>query len=111
MLRHKDSFRHFILPQLGPDREDWDNLSDTVRSWDSASTKHCRQICESQPDCVQFSLADRTCKTGTIVKLGRPQRPSIDGQQRIVSGWMMDRVHTFMARMEESCKGDLWNLH
>lgn len=110
MLRHKDSFRHYILPQLDWWREDWDNLSDTVQNWDSPSVQHCREICEKQEDCVQFTHAERTCKTGTIVKLGRGQRPSIDGQKRIISGWMMDRVYAFMAQMEESCKGNIWIL-
>ena len=109
-MRHQDTFRHFVLPQIGTEREDWDNESETVRSSDSHSPEHCRKICESQQDCMQFSHAGRVCKTGDIVKLGRRQPASAEGQ-RVVSGWMMDRVHAFMAELDKSCERYEWVIY
>ncbi|KAI0128029.1 hypothetical protein BJ170DRAFT_581117 [Xylariales sp. AK1849] len=103
-LRHKDVFRQYILPQLIPERTDWDNLSDHLQK-EYSSFDACRNLCERQADCVQFSVSGQRCKTSTTIKLGRPS-PSATAP--VTSGWMMDRVHAFMERMDSSCVDQDW---
>ncbi|EMR70856.1 hypothetical protein UCREL1_2106 [Eutypa lata UCREL1] len=107
MIRHKDVFRYHVLPHIRSQYDDWDNLSSTEQSTDS-SFEECRQTCESQSDCIQFSLSGRTCRTGTIIKLGRQRFATTD--ERVVSGWMIDRVHEFVERNDALCKHEEWVL-
>ncbi|KAI1870296.1 uncharacterized protein JN550_005224 [Neoarthrinium moseri] len=103
-LRHKDVFRQYLLPQLATLQANWDNLSGEVRD-EKSSLEECRSLCESEEDCVQFSIAGPTCKTSTVIKLGR--RSHTSGME-VNSGWMMDRVHQFMDRMDASCWDEAW---
>lgn len=107
-LRHNDVFRHYILPQIEPEHADWDNMSDIEQDSDS-SLEGCRKTCQSQSDCVQFSLTGRACRTATVVKLGHQRIPTPD-EERVVSGWMVDRVNDFVRRMDASCKNEKWAI-
>jgi hypothetical protein len=102
MLRHSDVFRHFVLPQLAAERVDWDNLSDADETPDTTLEK-CRAACVGKADCVQFSFSARTCKMSTFIKLGRSTAGS---SERVTSGWLMDRVHSFVREMDASCKNE-----
>lgn len=118
-------FRHFVLPKLQAEIEDWDNQSEDEQpnAGHSESTADCRRICESKPECVQFTLTGRSCRTSNAVKLGSEHRyqrkwddnldsPSSvkenEEPQRVISGWLMDRVTAFMDEMDASCQGDDW---
>ncbi|KAI3327861.1 glycosyltransferase family 31 protein [Xylariaceae sp. AK1471] len=105
LLRHKDVFFNYLLPQLATKRAEWDNHSDKEQTTES-SFEGCRKACESQPDCMQFSVSGYTCKTSTALKLGR----TASAAAQVTSGWMLDRVDAFIERMESTCNGKDWVL-
>ncbi|KAI3323760.1 glycosyltransferase family 31 protein [Xylariaceae sp. AK1471] len=102
--RNGDIFRHLLFPQMTTHKPEWDNLSSDVQS-ENATFAECREICENKADCVQFSLATRTCKILSTVKLGRQQDPSSEPTD---SGWIMERVEAFAKDMDASCAGQDW---
>ncbi|OTA57989.1 glycosyltransferase family 31 protein [Hypoxylon sp. EC38] len=106
-LRHRDVFQSYVLPQLSSERVDWDNLSDIDEST-ANSFDDCRKICKSQPDCMQFSFSEQSCKTSTALKLGH-QVPG-DSAERVNSGWMMEKVKDYIERMDEICGSESWIL-
>ncbi|KAI1179540.1 hypothetical protein F4777DRAFT_435277 [Nemania sp. FL0916] len=106
LLRHKDVFRNYILPQLSTERDDWDNQSDkedaTASSFDA-----CRNVCKNDPSCMQFSVSGYTCKTSSTLRLGHKPLAA----ERVKSGWMVDRFDAFSRRMDSTCtKGKDWIL-
>ncbi|KAI1427913.1 hypothetical protein F5Y12DRAFT_711545 [Xylaria sp. FL1777] len=105
--RHGDIFRELVFPRMKDQISDWDNLSADVQSED-ASFEQCREICENQADCLQFSLTSRTCKTSSSAKLGKEQPQTQDSSDRVDSGWILTRVESFMKKMEASCSGQGW---
>ncbi|RYP78935.1 hypothetical protein DL770_006803 [Monosporascus sp. CRB-9-2] len=125
LLRHGDVFRHFVLPKLQTEIEDWDNES-TDEQHDAESIRSpadCRRVCEGQPECVQFSLKGQSCRMSNVIKLGHEHRhqrkegknpiSSSNGkeekeEQRVMSGWLVDRVAAFVDEMDASCEGEDW---
>ncbi|KAI3341426.1 hypothetical protein F4824DRAFT_313038 [Ustulina deusta] len=105
--RHGDIFRELVFPQMKDQISYWDNLSSDVQS-ENASFAECRRICESQADCVQFSLASHTCKTSSSAKLGKGQSNEQQWNAPVDSGWILKRVESFMEKMEASCSGSRW---
>ncbi|KAH8161602.1 hypothetical protein CIB48_g6649 [Xylaria polymorpha] len=105
--RHGDLFRHMVFPQIRDHIFDWDNLSADVKS-ENATFAECQEMCENQLDCLQFSLTASTCKTSQAVRLGKQQLPAQDSDERVNSGWILERVESFMETMETSCKGEGW---
>ncbi|KAI0425400.1 hypothetical protein F5Y09DRAFT_352278 [Xylaria sp. FL1042] len=105
--RNGDVFRHLVYPAMSSEALDWDNLSNDIATED-ASFEECLRICEARPDCVQFSLSSRTCKTSNIAKLGSKQeQPSAE---HVHSGWIKRRVEAIMNVNEASCSGQQWIL-
>ncbi|KAF3070859.1 hypothetical protein GL218_00459 [Daldinia childiae] len=106
-LRHGDVFKHYILPRLSSNLSDWDNLSD-VDQGSVTSFDECRNTCEKQLDCVQFSFTDQSCKTSTALILGH--QISKDATPRVMSGWVMERVKDYIERMDTYCDNQSWIL-
>ncbi|KAI0871805.1 hypothetical protein GGS24DRAFT_491936 [Hypoxylon argillaceum] len=101
--RHGDIFRHVIYPQMKDMKSEWDNLSLEKRS-ENASFLECREICENERGCVQFSLTAGTCRTSRVMKLGRRQQSDM----QVDSGWIVERVESFMKDMDASCSRQGW---
>ncbi|KAI1439018.1 hypothetical protein GGR50DRAFT_685077 [Xylaria sp. CBS 124048] len=101
LLRHKDVFFNYVLPRIASEREDWDNHSEDEKTAES-SFKACRRACESDPDCMQFSVTGYTCKTSSTLTLGR----RASAAEQVKSGWMLDRLDAFIERMESRCGGN-----
>jgi hypothetical protein len=59
---------------------------------------HCRAVCESKKDCVQFSYDAGSCSISNSFRLGYA-KPS----ERVQSGWMTDRVDELFVRLEGKC--------
>lgn len=110
MLRHKDIFRSLVLPKIRSRYDDWDNLSDTEQGSGGGSFEECRQTCNNDPKCIQFSLTGRTCRTSTAIKLGHQHVATAAAQEQVVSGWMVERVQEFVKRMDASCYREEWVL-
>ncbi|KAI2467312.1 glycosyltransferase family 31 protein [Annulohypoxylon bovei var. microspora] len=106
-LRHRDVFRHYVLPRLSSEHADWDNLSEVDQS-DVSSFETCRSTCESQPDCMQFSYSGNSCKTSTALRLGH-QVPR-DTSEPMKSGWVVNRIKGYVERMDASCSHETWTL-
>lgn len=120
---HRDVFREYILPKLAARIDDWDNLSIDLEPTDAASFHECRELCEAQRSCLQFSYSDGKCATSSEVRYGNAARARCieystaaskcirrDEEQQndssIQSGWMLDRVPGYMEEMDTLCAGD-----
>jgi hypothetical protein len=106
-LRHKDVFRHLVLPKLGPKSEYWDNLS-SENEIVQESFKECEVFCKSKADCLQFAFRSQTCKISTTVKLGHPMHGEEKDEVTVTSGWLMDRVATFIDDLDSRCHDEDW---
>ncbi|CAJ2512002.1 Uu.00g076270.m01.CDS01 [Anthostomella pinea] len=103
LMRHYDIFRNYIQPRLRSERSDWDNLSEKEQTSES-SFKACRDACQSQQDCLQFSVSGYSCKTSTALKLGHKS----SAEEQVASGWMLDRIEDFTKRMDAACVDRDW---
>ncbi|GAB1731871.1 hypothetical protein NU195Hw_g5188t1 [Hortaea werneckii] len=100
ILRHKDVFTDFVMPQMMSPRDDWENLSDQEEGF-LASVDECRALCIAQPDCRQFSFdPDRMCRTRIDPRLGK-------AGQGFQSGWIEDRIVDFQRSMAP-CGSESW---
>ncbi|KAJ5930524.1 hypothetical protein N7466_006017 [Penicillium verhagenii] len=92
ILLHSDVFREWLYPEMlaQPTRLDWDNFSDEEQPY-ATTFEHCRQVCETEKKCVQFSFRDGTCFTGNRPRLG-VSRPGSNA----ASGWLTSRVRGMM---------------
>ncbi|KAI2616336.1 glycosyltransferase family 31 protein [Hypoxylon sp. NC1633] len=106
-LRHRDVFRFYVLPRISSEAADWDNLSDVDQS-EVISFDACRSVCENQPDCLQFSFSGQSCKTSTTLILGHQIPEGAD--ERVKSGWVIERVKDYTERMDKSCGRKDWVL-
>ncbi|KAI1442148.1 glycosyltransferase family 31 protein [Annulohypoxylon stygium] len=106
-LRHRDVFRYYVLPRLSSEHDNWDNLSENDQS-DVTSFEGCRSTCESQPDCMQFSFSGDSCKTSTALRLGH--KASGDTSEPMKSGWAVDRIKSYVERMDATCSNENWTL-
>ncbi|KAI5862461.1 glycosyltransferase family 31 protein [Durotheca rogersii] len=104
-LRHRDVFRSYVLPRISTEHSDWDNLSDHDEGTVGAF-EECRQACENKPDCLQFSVADNTCKTSTALKLGH----RVSQTEKVKSGWIAGRLKDYVQRMDAKCGHKDWIL-
>ncbi|KAI1324434.1 hypothetical protein F5Y16DRAFT_423956 [Xylariaceae sp. FL0255] len=103
-LRNGDVYRHLIMPMMSSVAQDWDNLSPDIVSNDT-SFEECLQMCEAEPNCVQFSVKSRTCKTSCAAKLGYKEE-LLD--EDIRSGWITQRIEALVAATEAACNGQDW---
>ncbi|KAJ5296989.1 uncharacterized protein N7443_007882 [Penicillium atrosanguineum] len=90
LLLHSDLFREFIYPEMAisPTRLNWDNLSGEEQPF-ATSFEDCREICDVQKTCVQFSFRDNTCFTSSSPRLGSSHREA-------ASGWLTSRIRKMM---------------
>ncbi|KAI1813815.1 hypothetical protein GGS20DRAFT_452930 [Poronia punctata] len=104
-IRHRDVFFNYIMPRLAAERAEWDNHSDKEQP--TVSTfKACRETCEKDPACMQFSVSGYACKTSTALRLGR----RVSAAEQVKSGWMLDRIDPFIERLDSQCQGKDWVL-
>ncbi|KAH8728354.1 hypothetical protein GQ44DRAFT_724361 [Phaeosphaeriaceae sp. PMI808] len=111
-LRHRDVFMELVRPKISSSVLAWDNLSadkeynghDHSTSDDAfqrnawKSFDHCRALCDDQKDCLQFSFDAGSCSISKKFTLGYA-KPN----ERIRSGWMLDRVDDHFRNLEERC--------
>ncbi|KAJ5153165.1 uncharacterized protein N7482_009643 [Penicillium canariense] len=97
ILLHSDVFREYLYPEIAsrPTRLNWDNLADDKQPF-ASTFEDCREICEAQKTCVQFSFRDSMCFTGTNPRLG-------SANPTAASGWLTSRIREMMD-MNGICK-------
>ncbi|KAJ5886653.1 uncharacterized protein N7473_009327 [Penicillium subrubescens] len=90
ILLHSDVFREYIYPELAshPTRTNWDNLAADEQPH-ATNVEDCREVCDLQKECVQFSFRDNKCFTSSNPRLGSPN-PNAS------SGWSTSRIHEKM---------------
>ncbi|PVH94372.1 glycosyltransferase family 31 protein [Periconia macrospinosa] len=112
LLRHRDIFHGYVYPKIGAAVSNWDNMSadkefnahdhgsssDPYESNAWKSFQHCHAVCESKKDCVQFSYDAGSCSIANSFRLGYA-KPN----ERVQSGWMMDRVDELFLDLEGKC--------
>ncbi|EUC46730.1 glycosyltransferase family 31 protein [Bipolaris oryzae ATCC 44560] len=112
LLRHRDIFTELVRSKIDTSVLKWDNMSadKEYNAHDHSSAanqlernawksfEHCRDLCEEQNDCMQFSFDAGSCAISTTFKLGYA-KPS----GRIKSGWMLDRVDDLFRQLEDRC--------
>ncbi|GME22864.1 hypothetical protein GTA08_BOTSDO05522 [Neofusicoccum parvum] len=114
-IRHGDIFEHFVAPHVLKVRErrNWDNLSpDVVRYGQDGEAlvdkNGCWRACEEREECLQWLwIADGTCRTATVVRLGeKAEEVDMEGVW-MTSGWMGSRIERMMEEMRE-CENEDW---
>ncbi|KAI1774449.1 hypothetical protein F4818DRAFT_419961 [Hypoxylon cercidicola] len=90
-----------------------------------SSFKKCQVACESRPACIQFSYTPGRCSTSKELRLGyaaesqcseyssaagRCMDPGVkekgtDATPVVQSGWIMERVSSYMQDLDRSCDG------
>lgn len=117
LLRHRDVFMELVRPKIASSVLAWDNLSadkeynahdhstsdDTFESNAWKSFDHCRALCDDRKDCLQFSFDAGSCSISTKFTLGYA-KPN----ERIRSGWMLDRVDDLFRSLEDRCSIRDW---
>jgi hypothetical protein len=117
LLRHRDIFIEHVRPKIGSSMAFWDNMSVDKEynahdhgmlaneferdAW--KSFEHCRSLCESQKECIQFSFDTGSCSISNSFRLGYA-KPN----ERVRSGWMTDRVDDLFTQLDEKCSIRDW---
>ena len=98
VLHHRETFKSFVRPQFTADeKHDWNNYPD----W-QIETDDCRQLCERNSTCIQYSIGPKGCGISAELRLGQYQ-PGVK------SGWLLDRVDAYTAGLEQ-CLGGSWTV-
>ncbi|KAJ5652304.1 hypothetical protein N7507_009730 [Penicillium longicatenatum] len=92
ILLHSDVFREWLYPEMAtqPTRLNWDNFSDEEQPF-ATTFEDCREVCDIQKKCVQFSFRDGTCFTGSRPRLGVSRTGG-----STASGWLTSRIREMM---------------
>ena len=85
-------------------QELWDDLSELEKNGIESADK-CREVCDSDKECVQYSWHPGTCKLSHAIRIGRP----VDEKEEYISGWMTDRVDEFKKARRE-CGEISWQI-
>jgi hypothetical protein len=112
LLRHRDVFMELVRPKIDTSVLGWDNMSADKEynahehaaaenelernAW--KSFEHCRALCDDQDSCMQFSFDTGNCGISNTFRLGFA-KPN----ERIRSGWMLDRVDNVFGSLEDKC--------
>lgn len=122
-ILQRDLFKVFVAPSLRERRTEWDNLSEdrvlgrSESDEDDAplseaevaalrSAHGCQHLCETLPECMQWRYRRDECAMGHSVRLGARQG-KVAVRERATSGWIMERVATFVGEMDE-CRRPQW---
>lgn len=103
ILRHKDVFKHYVMPQMTTPKQDWDNMSDDEVGDHVGSLEECRAACEAKNNCRQYSFEEGgPCSIRVNPRLGA-------AKQGITSGWITDRVVSFEQNMKPCEDKGTWS--
>ncbi|KAJ8113982.1 hypothetical protein OPT61_g4028 [Boeremia exigua] len=135
-VRHAEVFKGYVYPHLSMERTEWDNYSvdlgngQVLDNEAHTSVEACRAACEKSAACLQFSFTPSTCLISNEVRLGKrskvqcieysaaaskcekagetPVGVQEGGVGAVVrSGWMVDRLESYVIAMDQTCSGDL----
>lgn len=101
ILYHQDTYKEFIRPELGAEKPEWNNFPEW--DWIQAGEGKCRDICERNPACLQYAYGSAGCATGSELRFGQRQAG-------VTSGWLMDRVDAWIARIDHCPRQKSWTV-
>lgn len=102
-MHHSDVYKLWFMPQLSQERQGWDNLAeDEMTEYDIKDAWECRDHCQANSTCMQWTFKDDMCKTYDSTRLGRES----EGMQ---AGWMIDRIHEKIEELDDCDEGE-WIL-
>lgn len=92
----------FSITSTQPQRENWDNwswkselgsnLSGDNETIETTSSDACRDACEANKDCSQYTHDGEKCFISKAIRLGESKAPENEGQKVWRSGWHQGRV-------------------
>ena len=122
-------FNYFVMSNLRPKREDWENLSGDLsfsrdredfdgRTWDQLSylekaspesPDKCKDLCDSDSECYQWQHHGTECQINHSIRFGWAKQP--EGDVRWISGWDFERINFFRQEMQECNEVIDWTTH
>ncbi|KAH6706354.1 glycosyltransferase family 31 protein [Leptodontidium sp. MPI-SDFR-AT-0119] len=103
-LLYKDVYE-YVADGFMEKREDWNNIEEVTRRLDAATFEDCKDACEVDRFCYQFTHHGDKCDLAHYFRVGRV-RPAEVGKDKFVAGWHLGRIQAFMAR--KKCKTAHW---
>lgn len=134
-IRFADYYAAFIHPRIATANGTmygWDNLSNDwvfergkIISPAYATADACKAFCIERQACLQWAWSPGRCRAGKAVRLGwaidnRPELGSAedrvvdaasDGDEGVVSGWLLDRIETVQARQGSCDAQQRWTTY
>lgn len=99
-INHGDVYKQWYLPQLPHEREDWDNMSeDEMRDDTIKDAWACRDLCQHNTTCMQWSFTSEGCNFQQTTKLGKAAKD-------VHSGWMLDRINDKVVELDKCDEGE-----
>tara|TARA_R110002003_G_scaffold1926_9_gene23769 strand:+ start:6826 stop:7992 length:1167 start_codon:yes stop_codon:yes gene_type:complete len=127
VLRHRDVFMEYIIPNLATKIDGWDNLSMDIETGTTESLEACQELCRAKDDCLQYSFIAGICSTSTDIRYGNDSstrcveysvaaskcirwQEEVNEGDIVQSGWMIERLAQYMERMDSLCQGkqNMW---
>lgn len=114
ILTFEELFRDYVFTFLLREEEkiNWNNHAGSREGVSELkvpadSIQKCRSLCEKQVTCLQYCFyeSDRICDLSKSVRIGERLEVNEDGN-RIISGWMLQRIAVWMK--EKECSVIKW---
>ncbi|KAH7381864.1 glycosyltransferase family 31 protein [Cadophora sp. MPI-SDFR-AT-0126] len=103
-LLYKDVYE-YVKDGFMDKREDWNNIEEVTRRLDAATFDDCKDACEVDRFCYQFTHHGDKCDLAHYFRVGRT-RPAEFGKDKFVAGWHLGRIKNFIAN--KKCKTAHW---
>lgn len=109
-LTHAELFKELLHDLILPERQDWDNLASEKGEYGKTGgvihetpTFHgCKEVCEKDEKCFQYSHHGNTCSIGMSVRIGSAKSADEKGAWR--SGWHTGRLEEWLAKQPRAAK-------
>lgn len=99
-IYHGDVYKQWYLPQLPHERDGWDNMSeDDMRDSSITDAWGCRDACQHNTTCMQWSFSDGGCNFHQTTKIGKLA-------ENVHSGWILDRINEKVAELDKCDEGE-----
>ncbi|KAL2065572.1 hypothetical protein VTL71DRAFT_3242 [Oculimacula yallundae] len=103
-LLYKDVYE-YVADGFVEKREDWNNIEEVSRTLEAATFEDCRDACEVDRHCYQFTHHGAKCDIAHYFRVGR-SRAHEDGKEKFVAGYHLKRIKAFIAQTK--CKSAHW---
>ncbi|QIW97692.1 hypothetical protein AMS68_003210 [Peltaster fructicola] len=102
-IRHSDVYKQWYVPQLPHEREGWSNMvgleDKDLTMTTSNDAWECRDQCQGNSTCMQWSFSGGDCRMLEWTKLGH-------AAEDVHSGWILDRINEKVVELDECDEGE-----